>query len=396
MGHPVYGRPAAEDRAPVCGWLDVSHPFPKEISMLQMSEIGEWMKNFDSRVYSINDFLEWSNANQLELSPKFQRRSVWNDNAKSYLMDTIVRGKPIPKVFIRQKINPVTKLSVREVVDGQQRLRTILSYIKDGFQISKKHNKLYGGFYFSQLSEVDDNIQTNILNYEVSVDLLVNMPDSEVLDVFGRLNSYAVVLNAQEKINADHFSPFKTLADALAHRYNDFWLKNGLLTSAVIMRMKDVTLAADLLIAGIEGIKGTKQIKFYYDRYEQDFPHDVERLDAKFTSVITDINNTFQTPLKGTHFSRAPLFYSLFTSLWHLRYGVPGLNAFQLGDFQWNWPRLRSGLKRIEDILDAPDRRTLPEEDQKFLEDVKLATTDAAVRLRRTQFFLSKIAEVFI
>lgn len=98
------------------------------------------MKNFDSRTYSINDFLEWQVNNQLELNPKFQRRSVWSDRARSYLMDTIVRGKPIPKIFIRQKINPTTKASIREVVDGQQRLRTILSYLNDGFMISKRHH----------------------------------------------------------------------------------------------------------------------------------------------------------------------------------------------------------------------------------------------------------------
>ncbi|MBK9722146.1 MAG: DUF262 domain-containing protein [Saprospiraceae bacterium] len=105
------------------------------------------MKNFDSRTYSINDFLEWSNSGQLELNPKFQRRSVWTDTARSYLMDTIVRGKPIPKVFIRQKLNVQTRKSIREVVDGQQRLRTILSYLKDGFVISKKHHPTFGGLF---------------------------------------------------------------------------------------------------------------------------------------------------------------------------------------------------------------------------------------------------------
>ncbi len=45
----------------------------------------------------------------LELNPRFQRRSVWSPNAKSYLMDTILRGKPMPKIFIRQKINVTTQ-----------------------------------------------------------------------------------------------------------------------------------------------------------------------------------------------------------------------------------------------------------------------------------------------
>jgi hypothetical protein len=185
------------------------------------------------------------------------------------------------------------------------------------------------------------------------------------------------------------------MADEIGHRYNDFWLKNGLLTSALVMRMKDVTLAADLLIAGIEGIKGTKQIKFFYDAYEKEFNHSVEQLEERFTKVVSDITNTFEGSLKGTHFARAPIFYSLFTTLWHLRFGVPGLTGFQLGDVQWNWPRLRAALRQIEDVLDAEDRRTLTDDEQRFLNDVKLATTDAAVRVRRTQFFLSKIAGAF-
>lgn len=160
------------------------------------------MKSFDSRTYSINDFVEWERQGQLELNPTFQRRAVWSDKAKSFLMDTIVRGKPIPKFFIRQKINVTTRTSVREVVDGQQRLRTILSYIKDGFTISRIQNSEYGGKRFSQLSE---DAQSQVLAYEIAVDLLINLPDAEVLDIFSRLNSYAIVLNEQEKLNAQYF-----------------------------------------------------------------------------------------------------------------------------------------------------------------------------------------------
>src|SRR6266481_1580172 len=123
------------------------------------------MKSYDSRTYSLNDFVEWDSAGQLELNPRFQRRPVWTDKAKSYLMDTILRGKPIPKVFIRQRINVSTKTSMRDVVDGQQRLRTILSFIKDGFVVSKRQNPDYGGLRFSQLPE---DLQAQVLAYEVS------------------------------------------------------------------------------------------------------------------------------------------------------------------------------------------------------------------------------------
>jgi len=201
------------------------------------------MKSFDSRAYSINDFVEWENQGQLELNPFFQRRPVWSPKAKSYLMDTILRGKPIPKIFIRQKINVTTKTSIREVVDGQQRLRSILSFIKDGFVVSRRQNKEWGGKFFSQLPE---EIRAQVLSYEVSVDLLINMPDAEVLDIFNRLNSYAVVLNEQERINATHFGSFKILADEIGRKYFEYWTKQGIMTSRNILRMQEVNLVADI------------------------------------------------------------------------------------------------------------------------------------------------------
>jgi hypothetical protein len=350
------------------------------------------MKNFDTRTYSINDFLEWYDNNQLELSPRFQRRSVWTDQARSYLMDTIVRGKPIPKLFIRQKINALTKGSVREVVDGQQRLRTILKYLKDGFQISKRHHPQYGGLYFSQLGSVDDQIQANILNYELSVDLLINMPDSEILDVFGRLNSYAVVLNTQEKINADHFGPFKTLADKIGHDHFDFWILNKILSDPQVTRMADVTLTADLLIAMIEGIKSKKQLKVFYDAYEKAFTHDVEVLEGRFKTTISDISNIFNSNLQTSEFRRVPLFYSLFTAIYHLRWGLPYMDRPTFGAGEWNYSRIEAALESVEQVLLTEDKKSLGPDQTKFLQDSRLATTDAAVRVRRTKFILDQVA----
>ncbi|GAJ16274.1 unnamed protein product, partial [marine sediment metagenome] len=56
----------------------------------------------------------------------FQRRRVWSSKARSYLIDTILDGFPIPAVYIRQKINLKIAKSIREVVDGQQRIGAIL------------------------------------------------------------------------------------------------------------------------------------------------------------------------------------------------------------------------------------------------------------------------------
>jgi len=184
--------------------------------------------------------------------------------------------------------------------------------MKDGFTISKKHNKTYGGLYFSELNQVDENVQSHILNYEISVDLLVNMSDPDVLDVFSRLNSYSVTLNDQEKINANHFSEFKVLADSIAHKNNEFWLKNKIISEQKVLRMEDVQMTADLLIGMIVGIKTKKQIKKYYEVYEKEFNEDIDELANKFESILILINEIFNGNLCKREFRRNHVFYSLF------------------------------------------------------------------------------------
>jgi len=349
------------------------------------------MKHFDTRTYSINDFIEWDDNGQLELAPKFQRRSVWTDSARSYLMDTIIRGKPIPKVFIRQKINPTTKKTVREVVDGQQRLRTILSYVRDGFRISKKHNEDFGGIYFSQLETKDSDVQSAILNYEISVDLLVSMSDKDVLDVFSRLNSYAITLNEQEKINALHFGPFKNLADNLAHEYYEFWISNRVLTEQQVLRMGDVSLVAELLIAMIDGIQSKKQIKSYYTKFEEDLPHNPKKIRNEFSLVMSQIIELFGNELRGTAFRRIHVFYTLFTSLYHINYRLKNCNIDIKLDFKKDKERILHKLDKISQIFTVEDRKlsTLRKAELQFLQDARRATTDQTVRLRRTRYLIN-------
>lgn len=301
-------------------------------------------------------------------------------------MDTILRGKPIPKVFMRQKINVTTKTSIREVVDGQQRLRSILSFIKDGFKVSKLQNPEYGGKLFSQLPE---DVQAQVLSYEVAADLLINLPDSEILDIFGRLNSYAVVLNEQEKINATHFSAFKVLADKIGYKYNEYWTAQKILTPRNILRMQEINLVADLLIAMIEGIKPKKQIRRYYARYEKSFDHNTSDLEDRFSSVMDTISRLFPEGLAGTEFARVHLFYSLFVSVAHCLYGISGLGSrVSALNSSAAIEHARNGLDRVGEMFESPDIASLEPKEREFIQDSRRATTDEPVRERRSLFLL--------
>lgn len=346
------------------------------------------MKSFDSRVYSVGDYREWNASKQLVLSPRFQRRDVWTETARSYLMDTIIRGLPIPKVFIRQIIEPSTGRSIREVVDGQQRLRTILSFVNDGFIIRRGHNSEFGGKFFSEL---DEDKQLELLGYEISTDLLVNLSDGQILDIFSRLNSHAVVLNEQEKINAGHFSDFKKLADALAHDHFEYWIQNKILREPQVVRMADVSLAADLLIAMCDGIQSKKQIRAYYAQFEKDFPHDPDGLAAQFQQTLAMISAIYTDGLQNSEFRRIHLYYSLFTAVFHELFGLRGCDGERGNLLSDNLDRVRNRLDHVDEVFGDPDSEGLSEADRQFLSDSRRATTDASVRQRRTDYLLGLI-----
>ena len=58
--------------------------------------------NIQRTQFKVSDFVNWYRSNELELSPIFQRRSVWPTGAKSFLIDTVMRGLPIPAVILQE------------------------------------------------------------------------------------------------------------------------------------------------------------------------------------------------------------------------------------------------------------------------------------------------------
>lgn len=75
-------------------------------------------------------------------------RALWPPNASSFLIDTILRGLPIPKLYMRQHLELRRSRTVREVVDGQQRVRAVLKFCADELRLNQSHGP-YGGKLYS-------------------------------------------------------------------------------------------------------------------------------------------------------------------------------------------------------------------------------------------------------
>lgn len=273
---------------------------------------------FKSQAFTVSDLYNWYRSGELFLQPKFQRRKIWKPIAKSYLIDTVLRGLPMPKIYYRMQVNPDTVKSVREVVDGQQRLDAIFNYIENQFPIRKSHGEAGGKFF----RDLDPDVQGRILYYDVAADLLVGADDAQVLQVFARINSYSLTLNAQEKRNANYFGLFKEAAYRLGTSHVSFWTQRRILTDANIARMAEAELTSELLIGLMAGLQDKKKsLDRYYKDLEDTFPNQ-RTVETRFERVLTWVDDHVGEQLSKTAFSRRALFYSLFMAVADAHFGI--------------------------------------------------------------------------
>jgi hypothetical protein len=282
-------------------------------------------------LYRVSDFITWQREESLELNPNFQRRSVWTRGAKSFLIDTILRGFPVPIIFLREKRTDLRTLkNARDVVDGQQRIRTILSFIdhdlvpnfdpqRDDFEINRTHNKDLGGKRFSQLSRAN---QQRILDYQFSVHSFPSDTDDRmILQIFARMNATGVKLNAQELRNAEYFGEFKTSAYELAteqlFRWRDDW---EVFSPDGIARMLEVEMASEFMAFIISGTldKKTATIGSFYKQYDTTFL-DRPEVERRFRTVFDTIDDLFSN---GVHrlFSSRTMFFALFIAIYSMQF----------------------------------------------------------------------------
>jgi len=299
----------------------------------------------------------------------------------------------MPKVLLTQDL--VGKKNVRTVVDGQQRIRTILEFVGGGFTVLSAHNSEHSGKRFSDL---DQEAQGGILQYEVGVDLLYNVSLGDMLDIFARINTYSVTLNAQEKLNAKYLGVFKTAAYELGFAYVNYLLDGGILTEKSVSRMGEAQLASDLLVALVGGVQTVKNIEKYYRDYEklEAVPDDVSRAVEHYKAVMQYIGAVYSAEeLKNTNWSRPHWFYTLFTCVAHALDSIEGLEDAPRPSIsaasvnQW-----RGGLDEISALYDQYTETTdedVPAKFARFINYAQRRTTDTEARIERAKFVLSSL-----
>lgn len=280
-------------------------------------------------------FIQQHRNKTLDLEPPYQRRSVWTTKDRIFFLDTIFKGYPCPAIYLHKTLSD-DGTATYHVVDGKQRLETILKFTAGKIRLSKDFDEKNPTLAGKVWKDIDIEYKKLFWNYILPVDQFDVVEENIIDEMFDRLNRNSRKLEQQELRHAKYDGWFAELSENLSTRY-DLLRNLKIVTIARARRMKDVQFISELLMVLIKGgVNGFSQdmITEYYAFYddveknEEDMieienddefnPHklmyiDPETIESTFYEIIEFINSmNIENDCVIEHAKSYGHFYSLF------------------------------------------------------------------------------------
>lgn len=333
--------------------------------------------------------LDLHQNNQLDLEPPYQRRSVWTLKDKQFFLDTLFRNYPSPAIFLHKTINEAGKATYH-VVDGKQRIQTILGFVADKVKLAKDYGDVrLDGKKWSELAG-DIELKQSFWNYQITVEQIDFVEGAVVNEVFDRLNRNARRLTPQELRHAKYEGWLISQVETEAAR--EEWSTLGVVTKARAKRMMDCQFISELLLLLLEAkVMGFDQndLDELYAKYEDiaettpelDEDAMLERFDALKAQLVEmeQANQAITQHAKG---------FGNFYTLWALLALTPNLPPVaQLAE------RYAAFMGRVTELAQQADVQAFLQEHPgheyarafSYLNNSRGASTDLAQRLGRLE-----------
>ena len=253
------------------------------------------MFKFSDNRKTVNEIFTMFDEGKLIVDDTYQRRSVWSEKDKVRLIETILLQLVIPELFFwKADTDPETGISTTHIVDGQQRIKAIYSFINNEFKLKPQYlldegsKEKYANKYFKDL---DTETRKTFWNYQlmiIEIDSAATRDD--IITMFNRLNLTDYNLNDQEKRNSVS-GEFAALAREISD--NPLWDEKRLFTGPDVKRMKDVEFCASIILLYRKGIIDQTDQSALNQAYEElqvgnkDAEQDKEAVCAAIETIAT-------------------------------------------------------------------------------------------------------------
>ncbi len=181
---------------------------------------------FDSYDITVKQLYDMIVERMIDISPEYQRHFVWDAERQSALIESLLLGIPVPSLFMA-----TNKDATWDVVDGVQRLRTILNFIGNKEDL-KEIGIEFKQLKLSKLEKLDamnglvyqdlpSSMQLMFQTRPLRITVLNDRSDFNVrYDLFERLNTGGVILNPQEIRNCVFLGEFNDFIKDISQNEN--------------------------------------------------------------------------------------------------------------------------------------------------------------------------------
>lgn len=262
----------------------------------------------ESNTISLASFWENHQLKKYDYAPGYQRDSVWSEEKQSFLIDSILKNIPIPPIFLHQIIDDATGKTSYAVIDGKQRLTSIINFINGEISSSSdgEESPLYdqrlAGLEFKDLESAElIDIKRAFWRYSIPIEYIDTSDENTIDAIFDRLNRNGEPLQGQELRRAsyygtpilDHIETFSKI---------EFWKKR--LEHVDVKRMEDREFISEILFCLLEGgpLKSDqKELDRLYEHYktaEVDW-NEISQRFKNVTSFMESLNVEYEARKVG-------------------------------------------------------------------------------------------------
>ncbi|MBK9384682.1 MAG: DUF262 domain-containing protein [Planctomycetes bacterium] len=260
-----------------------------------------------------------SRRDEIDMSPPYQRSGrLWSAEDRKYLIDSIINGFDIPKIYIADFTYRDSPLNERKlpyaVVDGKQRMESIFDFLdgkltlSENFEYAEDRSLQLGGLSYLDLKKRFPRIASQLENYNLSVMSVITDEEGKINELFVRLNR-SKPLTGAEKRNAMKGRVPVLIRDIAGHAFFTHCIRFA------TGRGQDRNAAAKLLLIEFSGrFAETKkrQLDLIVDEGIQSESQGVDRAAKRVVEVLKVMTDVFieEDPLLSTQ-GPVVLYYEL-------------------------------------------------------------------------------------
>jgi hypothetical protein len=230
----------------------------------------------------------------IDFDPSYQRKGrLWSEKDKSYLIDSILNGFDLPKIYIADfTYSPAALNEHRKtfaVVDGKQRFEAMFDFMSGKLTLDK--NFVYNpepqlelaGLSFKDLKSRHPRIASNFENFNLSVFSIITDDESTINEMFIRLNKSKPLTGAELRGAMKGEVPIFTKKITSHHFFKDR-------VKFATQRMQDANVAAKFLLIEFRGkLVDTKKVHLD-DLVDEFASSEVKSLQSAFNRVQVTLN----------------------------------------------------------------------------------------------------------